>query len=268
MKRSRGFTLIEVVLAMTALALLMVLVYSAFFLAIRAVERGTNAVVAQQRLRASRDVLIRQIKSISVHPLIGEDDDPLFCLRGNATALTFITENPQGGGGGLARVIYTVRDDPPRLEMVEDPNIKTCDFEVSGQATEPVTLLDGFTKLEFRYQHNEDPGRDVNSWPREWDSLGEDPGGLPVAVAVVIDGIVGADVDVASQTLSVPIMAFVQDEALASEPDTVCELDPACRDELARAENGDDEEASDKNDKDDNDDEPADEDDHDDEKDD
>lgn len=231
MKRQAGFTLIEVVLAMTALALLMVLVYSAFFLAMRAIERGTNAIVTQQRLRASRDVIIRQLKSLSLHPVVGEEEEAVSCLRGTSTALTFITETAQDGGSGMARVIYRVVDDPPRLEMIEDHSLESCSFDASEHATEPVTLLDGFTKLRFEYMHNED-----YRWVDEWDSLAEDPGGLPLAVRVVIDGIVGADLDAASQTISIPAMVFAQDDALASEPDTACEFIPGCRDAVEAAE--------------------------------
>ena len=59
-----GFTLLEVVIAMTALALVTVICYGAFYLGIRAMERGEVAVVAAQRLRVATDVIIRQIKSI------------------------------------------------------------------------------------------------------------------------------------------------------------------------------------------------------------
>jgi hypothetical protein len=56
---------------------------------------------------------------------------------------------------------------------------------------------------------------------------------------------VGADLDLASQTLPIPFMVFAQDDALASEPDTACDFMPGCREELERAaneaENGEDE---------------------------
>jgi hypothetical protein len=236
----------------------MVLVYSAFFLAMRAVERGGNAIVAQQRLRASREVLIRQLKSMSMHYVMGEGeerDTSMACLRGTSTALTFITSTAQGSGGGLARVVYRVLDDPPRLEMIEDPEIEGCGFDVSEHASEPVTLLDGFTSLRFQYQDSEGYG-----WKDEWDSFSEDPGGLPLAVQVQIEGIVGADLDVANQTLPIPAMVFAQDDALASEPDAACEFTPGCREAVEAAES--DEEAS----SDDEPDDEADEDDEDDEK--
>jgi prepilin-type N-terminal cleavage/methylation domain-containing protein len=240
MRKPAGFTLLEVVLAMTALALLMVLAYSAFFLGMRAVEKGTNAVVAQQRLRASRDVIIRQLKSLSFQTVFPTENGELdvdgeqFCLLGTPTAVTFFTEAAQGGGGGLARVLYRVLDDPPRLELIEDRSeraLTTCSFELSDEATEPVVLADGFLKLRFQYMHNE-----TYRWVDEWNSLGEEPGNLPLAVQVVIEGVMGADLDVATQALPIPIMLFAQDDALASEPETACETNPACQDAQQAAE--------------------------------
>src|SRR2546428_10209258 len=58
---ARGFTLLEIVIALTALALITVICYGAFHLGIRAMERGEVAVVAAQRLRVATDVIIRQI---------------------------------------------------------------------------------------------------------------------------------------------------------------------------------------------------------------
>src|SRR5262245_2458891 len=72
---TRGFTLLEVVIALTALALVTVICYGAFHLGIRAMERGEVAVVAAQRLRVATDVIIRQIKSIVPYKARNRDDE-------------------------------------------------------------------------------------------------------------------------------------------------------------------------------------------------
>src|SRR2546426_12695496 len=69
-----GFTLLEIVIALTALALITVICYGAFHLGIRAMERGEVAVVAAQRLRGGADGIIRQIKSIDPHKARNRDD--------------------------------------------------------------------------------------------------------------------------------------------------------------------------------------------------
>src|SRR5439155_14005706 len=94
-ERRNGFTLLEVVLAMTALALITAICYGAFHLGIRAVESGERAVVTAQRLRVATDVLIRQVKSAVPYPARNKDDDVYPYFVGTATSLTFITANAQ-----------------------------------------------------------------------------------------------------------------------------------------------------------------------------
>src|SRR5947199_10106528 len=105
-ERRDGFTLLELVLAMSALAMIVAIWYGAFHRGIRAVESGERAVVTAQRLRAATDVLIRQIKSTVTYCARNEDADvdtyPYFF--GTATSLTFVTAAAQQGGAGMARV--------------------------------------------------------------------------------------------------------------------------------------------------------------------
>ena len=82
--RAAGFTLLEVVLAMTSLAMLTAIIYGAFHLGTRALEKGQNAVVTSQRLRATNDVLIRQIKSAVAYPARNEDEGAYLVLQGDA----------------------------------------------------------------------------------------------------------------------------------------------------------------------------------------
>jgi prepilin-type N-terminal cleavage/methylation domain-containing protein len=63
-RRSAGFTLLEVVLTMAILALMCAICYGAFHVAIRAVERGEVAVMTAQRLtRGVGHVLHRKQRS-------------------------------------------------------------------------------------------------------------------------------------------------------------------------------------------------------------
>ena len=63
-----GFTLIEVMISITLLALVAGICYAAFYLGVRAVGKGEMAVVTAQRLRAATDVLIHQVKSALASP--------------------------------------------------------------------------------------------------------------------------------------------------------------------------------------------------------
>src|SRR5436190_1620177 len=79
-----GFTLLEIVIALTALALVTVICYGAFHLGIRAMERGEVAVVAAQRLRVATDVIIRQVKSIVPYKARNRDDEDYVFFMGSS----------------------------------------------------------------------------------------------------------------------------------------------------------------------------------------
>lgn len=208
MSESRGFTLLELMLAMTALALVAAICYGAFYLGVRAVERGEVAVVSAQRLRVASDVLVRQIKSTVPYAARNRDEDIYPYFQGKATWMTFITGAGMEGGGGLARVMYQVLDNPPRLVMTE-----SAFFSADTLGRDPVdkpgersaVLLEGFRALKFEYMMND--GVDTE-WRNEWD--GHEEEALPAAIRILVDGIPGLEVERWGQ--EIPIMAALYGE--------------------------------------------------------
>jgi prepilin-type N-terminal cleavage/methylation domain-containing protein len=204
--RSAGFTLIEVMISITLLALVAGICYAAFYLGIRAVAKGEMAVVTSQRLRAATDVLIHQVKSTVAAPAMVDGEAAPF-FYGTATSMSFVTESGQLGGGGRAWVRYSFVADPPQLVMEESPN---TDADTLGgktpEAEEPqrATVLDGFRAMHFDYldgmECTDEPG-----WLSTWDSRELDC--LPTAVRIVVEGLFGLDEDVWGQ--EIPLMAFV-----------------------------------------------------------
>ena len=199
-----GFTLLEIVIALTALALITVICYGAFHLGIRAMERGEVAVVAAQRLRVATDVIIRQIKSIVPYKARNRDDEEYVFFMGTASSMAFITGAGLEGGGGLTRVVYQVMDDPPRLVMSESPF-----FSSRALGREPVdrpglhsaVLLEDFKSLKFEYLFYEGVEPE---WRSEWNGH-EEEDMLPVAVRVLVDGIPGLEANTWGQ--EIPVMA-------------------------------------------------------------
>lgn len=209
MVRRDGFTLIEVVLAMTILALMSAICYGAFHVAIRAVERGEVAVMTAQRLRAATDILIRQVKSAVPYPVQNEEEDVYPFFVGQPQWMTFVTANGLLGGGGLARVRYYVQPDPLALVLEEDPHFSPADLGAAppdepGEAA--AVLLDGFRGLQFQYLL--DDGADLE-WRNDWDGYEEDL--LPSAVRVVIEGLPGLELDVWGQ--EIPLMVSTYGDA-------------------------------------------------------
>lgn len=211
-----GFTLLEVVLAMTSLAMVTAICYAAFHLGMRAVERGEVAVVTAQRLRVASDVLIRQVKSAVPYPVRTEDDDVYPYFSGTATSMSFITAAAQQGGGQLARVTYRLEENPPRLMITESPSFSSDGLgreklERAGERT--TVLLDGFRTLRFEYLS--DDGTDAPEWRSSWD--GRDEEILPNAIRITVDGLPGLEVDTWGQEIPIMVATLTEGGAEANE---------------------------------------------------
>src|SRR5262245_58419323 len=199
----RGFTLIEVVLAMTVLALVTAICYAAFHLGIRAIERGEVAVVGAQRLRVATDVIIRQIKSAVPYAARNRDEDIYPFFFGGATWVTFVTATGLEGGGGLARVSYQVVDDPPRLVVTESSFFSPDQLgrdPVDKHGERTAVLLENFRDLRFEYMLSDSIDTE---WRSEWNSHDEEA--MPAAVRILVDGIPGLETDRWGQ--EIPIMS-------------------------------------------------------------
>ncbi len=205
--RAAGFTLLEVTLALTALALMAAICYGAFHLGIRAVERGEVVVKTAERMRIASDILTRQMKSIVRYPAYERESEEAYpYVLGGPTWLTFITTAGQQGGGGLARVTYQVVDDercvvPPCLIVSESraftPNsLAEGGLDTTGEAS--TVLLEGFSSAGFAFYHDE------TGWKSSWNPRsGDDEEGLmPAAVRVVVEGLPGMEADVGGQVLA------------------------------------------------------------------
>jgi type II secretion system protein J len=204
-----GFTLLELMLAMVALAMLSAICYAAFHLGIRAVERGEVAVVTAQRLRVASDVLIRQVKSAVPYAARNDDDEVYPYFFGTPTSMTFITAAGLDGGGSLARVSYRLEQDPPRL-VLEESSFFNPDG-LGRKRFEPVAgrsavILDGFKDLHFQYLLND--GADVE-WKDAWDARDEEM--LPQAVRIIVDGMPGIEGDVWGQEIPIMVTTYNPD---------------------------------------------------------
>jgi len=220
--KTAGFTLLEVVLAMTALALVAAICYGAFHLGVRAVERGEVAVVTAQRLRTASDVLIRQIKSAVPYPARNAEEDVYPFFKGTGTAMTFVTAAGLGGGGALTRVVYRLEQAPPRLVLEETQFFSPDGLgndHLDQSADRSTVLLDGFQALRFEYMLND--GADTE-WRTSWDGLDEEL--LPAAVRIIVDGLPGLEVDTWGQ--EIPVMATAYGESAGEVDDELIDTLP------------------------------------------
>lgn len=203
--------MLEVVLAMTLLAMVTGIIYAAFHLGVRSVEKGQAAVVSTQRARAASDVMRRQLKSMFPYPCRiedGEDPVPFFSQRENPPTLEFVTAAGLHGGGGLEYVRYEVRGNPPELVLTASPVFWFDDGKCGNVKTVGETqavLLDGFRSLEFAPSVYEEG----DSWKS---GEGVVEFGLPRSVRVKIDGLAGSATTGQGAEWAIPIVANLESE--------------------------------------------------------
>jgi general secretion pathway protein J len=178
---SCGFTLIEVVLALSIFALIGAVLYGAFSLSHRAVEKSQASFDDNQKLRSSTDLLGSYIRS--AYPYRESAQDTAVLFEGQEDQLTFVSSISLAmGGRGMSKIrvaweraqegegpIQLEEEVPVRLNVSEDHN--------SGGLRNEVIIQERVKELRFAYL---DPKSEDEIWEERWD--GREKLALPRAV--------------------------------------------------------------------------------------
>lgn len=206
MKRNRGFTLLELVVAFSLLGLMAGIIFSSFRLAVNSYTKSQNRIQEEARERVLQDFIKRQIGSL--YPLrptgsflqqaglnqmpqadFAMTQVPLF--YGIHNSVTFITvaplmfqENP-----GLAIVRYGASQDEGGrfyLGAMESPFTGLDSFNLMVQAPrgKPLPLIEDVRQLQFQY-YGWDQQAQRYSWLQSWN--GEEMQAVPSAIRIDYD---------------------------------------------------------------------------------
>ncbi len=175
--RQRGFTLLEILIAMTLLGLLMAMLFGGLRLGTRAWEASDARSAELARLEAVQGFIRRALTG--AYPLLATSTDDAkrrIAFTGGAQAVAFTALMPAHFGvGGFYTITLTVEDgvDGARLvfrrrlyrsgdEEAPPPPPAAADDEEKEKI-----LLDGFSKAEFSYFGAADKD-ETPSWRDEW----------------------------------------------------------------------------------------------------
>jgi general secretion pathway protein J len=179
-RRQAGFTLVEVLLAVTLMGLLLALAYGGLRAASRASERGQEVLAESSRLRVTHQFVRKQMNLMLPLSFVGQsgEDDELVRFEGDADRITFVGPMPgylARGGPQVQQLAFV--DGPEGLEL-RFSHAPLLGYEPEALfERDPVVLFADLQGGEFAYLF-EDPEEESLEWVSVW----EDPGLMPKAV--------------------------------------------------------------------------------------
>jgi prepilin-type N-terminal cleavage/methylation domain-containing protein len=174
-----GFTLIEVVLALTIFALMGGILYGAFSLSHSAVEKSQVNSTRTQKQRSIADLLGSYVRSTFPYRESPQEQTAFF--EGDAESLTFVSAYSQGmGGRGMAKIQITKDEDDngrATVKLAETAPVRLSGESGGGGQTYSIVLQDNVKEFRLAYL---DPQAEEETWEDRWD--GRERRMLPRAV--------------------------------------------------------------------------------------
>ncbi len=174
-ERQRGFTLLEILIAMTLLGLLMAMLFGGLRLGTRAWEASDVRSADLARLEAVHGFIRRALAG--AYPLLGTGDDDAkrnIAFTGGAEAVAFTALMPAHFGvGGFYTITLAVEDgaDGARLifrrQLYQTGDEETPPPPPAGDEEKEKVLLEGIAKAEFSYFGAADKD-ETPAWRDEW----------------------------------------------------------------------------------------------------
>ena len=176
---SNGFTLIEVVLALSIFALMGAILYGAFSLSHTAVAKSDTNSTRNQKQRVIADLLGSYVRSS--FPYRDSPQDQSVFFDGEIDRLTFISAYSQAmGGRGMVRISIVVDEDTngrAALKLEESAPVRLNSDAGSGGQSHSVVMQENVREFRLAYL---DPQTEDENWEERWD--GREKRILPRAV--------------------------------------------------------------------------------------
>lgn len=176
-----GFTLVELLLAITLMSILLGLTYTGLRAATRSSQRGELMLAAGGELRASHQFIRRQLNQML--PLTFAETDDAEELRtvfeGDATHIKYVAPMPGylGAGGPQVQLVEVVNGENNELVIQFSHALLQGFSEDRLYDRDPVILLEGVSSAGFEFLAKDEEG-ELIGWTTVWDQ----PEILPVAV--------------------------------------------------------------------------------------
>ena len=202
-KPARGFTLLEVLLAVILLGLLIAGAYGGIRASANAMHAGERAIDRMDRLRTAQEFLRRQISHILPLAFAHEQDSgQLHVFDASGSYMRFVAPMPGylSRGGPYVQTLELVRaNDGLQLQFTSAMLNGYEDRQTEQAEAEPVVVLDRIRSGAFEYRTLDDQGQ-LTDWSSDW----QDPAVTPLMIRIRLDMQPG--VQIPWPELDVPLM--------------------------------------------------------------
>jgi len=187
MRSERGFTLLEVLMAVMLLAVLLGGAYGGLRASANAMRAGEAAIDRTDRLRTAQEFLRRQFSQVVPLAFAHDDKQGLnVVFEGDAQFMRFVAPMPGylSRGGPYVQTLELVRGKDGLQLQFTDMMLNGYDEQKPGKDdVEPVVLLDHIASGRFFYRGLDDQGQ-LADWSGDWSSTEITPLMLRVELAM------------------------------------------------------------------------------------
>jgi general secretion pathway protein J len=182
--RALGFTLVEMLLALTLMSMLMALAYGGLRASTRATDRGQVILEESSRIRMAHQFVRKQLNQMI--PLVfmeSEDQEQRTVFEGSSDRIRFVAPMPGylGFGGPQVQELTFQSGEEGFALVISHALLQGFDEEKLYERA-PIVLLEWIEKAEFQFLGLDEEG-ELSTWSSEW----ENPETLPLAVSLDIE---------------------------------------------------------------------------------
>lgn len=182
--RAAGFTLVELLLALTLMSMLLALTYGGMRAATRATDKGQQVLEDSSRIRMAHQFVRRQLNQmLPLAYAAGETPEERVVFQGDARSIRFVAPMPGYlGFGGPQVQELTFEQGEESLDLVLTHALLQDFDEAYLYEQEPIFLLGEIQDARFAFLDRDETGA-PSGWVDRWEPSAQ----LPAAVSLEIE---------------------------------------------------------------------------------
>lgn len=184
MKRSGGFTLVELLLALVLMSMLLGLAYGGLRASTRATDKGQAILEQSSRIRMAHQFVRKQMNQMaSLAFAQNESDATRIVFQGDANKIRFVAPMPGylGFGGPQVQELALVPGEKGEMLVLSHALLQGFE-EQNLYLRDPIVLIDKIDSAGFSFLGRDEEG-ELTAWASQW----EQPGVLPASVSLDIE---------------------------------------------------------------------------------